>query len=592
MYKILNSVLQSSNSILKRYGTLQLPALYSTFHPRDFQFDTSFADTGTLIHRFSRHIALTKRDWTDPTRYDFKFSSFYPVYRPDQFIANLQTISSHDLSKLICLTADIKGKTDHRLFTDVVNTLDEETEGRIEQCNFNELARILHGYMYLLRSKITRLETYRKVLPRMIALFEQNKNEKDFMTLVFFLGLWKKNAAGSKLLEQFLKQHLEQFLDDRLGLMDFVILANASFQTSVRLENQKFQDRIVKEICNSENDDTALIVTLVKCARMNRIRSELIVERLRDLMQTGATGSDFREMSHLFAYIADSSIKDDSLIQMFLEQCANWIEKEVTNPSTEYNSPIFRPKDLASFLWSCSNLSIPLANIGVEPSELLNIIFKKIEHGECRFIPDTLVDICLSLWIMNHPSVDLLSTIYGDRQFMQHFMKDRVKIESRRDLLLACAEIERPEAFKIISKLPRVNAADLTRQPPDYLVKKRVGLQRVASCLDGLKEKLLISEVQYNLPIKFLNIAGLLVNMQDGRRISLDVLEKDHCLSDDQTPIGLMNLKTRLLKKLNIEAITINYIRIDSDDELVHALEEAIANVTESKVSKQKRQMG
>ncbi|XP_058453904.1 uncharacterized protein LOC131431942 [Malaya genurostris] len=590
MLKLVNTVLRIGTPNAMRYGSIQLSTMYSTFQPKDFQFDSSFAGSGTLIHRFSRHIALTKRDWTDPTRYDFKFSSFYPVYRPDQFLAQLQAISSHDLSKLICLTADIQGKTDYRLYADVVNSLDDETETRTEQCNFNELSRILHGYMYLLRNKTVRLKSYRLIIPRMIELFKQNVNEKDFMTIVFFMGLWKKNSTGTRLMEQFLTEYVDEFLD-RLELIDFVILANASFQTSVRIANERFLERLVNEISGFEGNDHDLLVTLVKCARMNRIRSESIVKKIRSVIQTEASGLEFRELSHLFAYIADSSIKEDSLNQNFLEQCANRIETEIAS-SPEHNSPSFRAKDLSTFLWSCSNLSIPLANIGIEPSDLLNIIFRKMDNGEVRHIPDTVVDICLCLWIMDYPSIDLLSAIYGDRHFMQHFMKNKVKIESRRDLLLACAEIERPEAFKIISRLPRVNAAALDRPAPDYLIKKREGLQRVKSCLESLRSKLQITEVQYNLPIKSLNIAGLLLTMQDGRHINLDVLEQENCLSDKQTPTGLMNLKTRLLGNLGCDAVMINNLRIESNEQLEQALEEAIVNVTATKAKIPKRRTG
>lgn len=176
-----------------------------------------------------------------------------------------------------------------------------------------------------------------------------------------------------------------------------------------------------------------------------------------------------------------------------------------------------------------------------------------MENGEYRYIPDTLVDTCLSLWMMCHPSVDLMSTIFGDRQMTQNFMKDRAKIESRRDLLLACAEIERPEAFKIISKLPRVRAFQLDRPAPDYLVKNRRELQRVVSCLQSLKDKLPISEIELNLPIRALNIAGLLVRMENDEVVNLDVLDRAYCLTDKQTPSGLMLLKQRLLNKAGVE---------------------------------------
>lgn len=556
MYKLIRSVIRLD---LRSPG-LPVPALYSTFRPAEFHFESSDGESGTLIHRFSRHIALTKRDYTDTTSFNFKYSSFYPVYRPDQFLEQLAGISTHDLGKLICMTTDFRGKTDPRMYTDVVNALDEESETRVERAEFRELVAMMHGFMYLLPNKITKLKTYQKAMPILVQAFARNANRKDFMTVLFFLGLWKKNAAGSRLLEQFLQDHLGEFLNDEMELMDFVIVANASYKTSVRIKDGPFRDRLVEEICKFENNDMALFVTLIKCARMNRIRSDRIVQKLKSVLQDKPELADFRGLSHMFAYVADNLIKDDALTELFLGEASKHIEAEIlAQPEKTDSAPQnFRAKDFATFLWSCSTLSITLEQLELEAKDVKDLVFRKIDNGEYRFIPDTLVDTCLSLWLMGFPSVDMMSSIFSDSQFAQHFKKDRVKIESRRDLLLACAEIERPEAFKIISKLPRVRAFQLDRPAPEYLVKNRRDLQRVRACLESVKDKLSISGVEFTAPIKFLNIAGLLVKLDNEEVINLDVLDRAYCLSDQETPSGLVLLKQRLLNKMGVETVLVS----------------------------------
>ncbi|XP_065083814.1 uncharacterized protein LOC135705889 [Ochlerotatus camptorhynchus] len=585
MYKLIKSVIR----VDLRSPGLPVPALYSTFRPAEFHFETSDGESGTLIHRFSRHIALTKRDYTDTTRFNFKYSSFYPVYRPDQFMEQLASISTHDLGKLICMTTDFRGKTDTRMYTDVVNVLDEESESRVERTEFRELVGMMHGYMYLLPNKITKLKTYQKAMPRLVEAFGRNVNRKDFMTLVFFLGLWKKNAAGSRLIEQFLQDYLGQFLNDEMDLMDFVIVANASYKTSVRIKDGQFRDRLVEEICKLEDNDMALFVTLIKCARMNRIRSDRIVEKLKSIMQDKPESVDFRGLSHLFAYVADNLIKDDTLTNIFLGEGSKHIEAEIlAQPEESDSAPQnFRAKDFATFLWSCSTLSISLEELDLEAKDLKDLVFRKIDNNEYRFIPDTLVDTCLSLWLMGYPSVDMMASIFSDSQFAKNFKKDRVKIESRRDLLLACAEIERPEAFKIISKLPRVRAYQLERPAPDYSVKNRRDLQRVRACLENVKDKLSISGVEFNMPIRFLNIAGLLVKMDNEEVINLDVLDRAYCLSDEETPTGLLLLKQRLLNKMGVETVLVKPLRIESDEALAQTLEDIIRSTMKPKLSRE-----
>ncbi|EAT46649.1 AAEL002190-PA [Aedes aegypti] len=569
-------------------------ALYSTFRRAEFHFETSDGESGTLIHRFSRHIALTKRDFTDQTRFQFKYSSFYPVYRPDQFLEQLAGISSHDMGKLICMTSDFRGKADIRMYTDVVNALDEECEFRVDRAEFRELVGMMHGFMYLLPNKITKLKAYRKAMPRLVEMFGSNVNRKDFMTILFFLGLWKKNAAGSRLMEQFIGDYLGEFLNEEMERMDFVILANALYKTSVRIKDEQFRNRLVEEIATFEDKDMALFVTLVKCARMNRIHSDRIADRFRNLLQGESQSLDFRGLAHLFAYVADNLIKDDTLTELFLGECRAHIEAEIlTQPEKSDLLPQnFRAKDLATFLWSCSTLSIALEDLEIDAKDLKDVIFRKIDNDEYRYIPDTLVDTCLSLWLMGHPSVDLMSSIFGDRQMTQHFAKDRAKIESRRDLLLACAEIERPEAFKIISKLSRVRAYQLERPAPDYLVKNRRELQRVHSCLQSVKDKLQIGEIELNLPIRALNIAGLLVRMDNGDIVNLDVLDRAYCLSDRETPSGLMVLKQRLLNKAGVETHVVNSLQIESDDALTQTLEATIQWSVKARATRESRKAG
>ncbi|XP_055593458.1 uncharacterized protein LOC129744780 [Uranotaenia lowii] len=556
-------------------------ALYSTFHPREFQFEKSDGEAGTLIHRFSRHIALNKRDFTDPTQYNLQYSSFYPIYNPKHFLKELKSVTTHDLGKLICLTADFRGKADVRLLTDVLNSLDEEAESRVPEATFNELLGLLHGFMYLLPNKITKLQTYRLAMPRLVELFSSNPNEKDFMSLLFFIGLWKKNAAGSRMMDQFLAEHLSRFLTDQLELFDFVMLANASYKTSVRIQDESFRNRLQQEIERfDDKGDMALLVTLVKCARMNRLKSDAIVERIRTLIQSCPKDLDFRGLSHLFAYVADNHIKDDDLTELFLAEGSKRMEETILNPPSDPLAQNCRAKDVATYLWSCATLGIDIQRLSLDPKDLLEDIHRRIDAEEYRFMPDTLVDTCLSLWMIGHPSVDLLASVFGDRLSAQHFKRGQPKVESRKDLLLACAEIERPEAFKIISKLPMPNAFELARECPEYLVKSRDGLLQVKACLDEAKNRLKIAEVRFNVPIKFLNIAGLLVKLENGEQITVEVLDEPYLLTDGQTISGFMKLKLRLLEQMQVKSITLNLTNNTTQEEMVKVVESALQNLT------------
>ncbi|XP_050082874.1 uncharacterized protein LOC126569664 [Anopheles aquasalis] len=570
-----------TQSITKGYPAIELtPATacfatrHGTFAPREFQYETSDGESGTLIHRFSRHIALTKRDYTDKEKYGFKVSNFYPLPDVSTYDQEIRELCTTDLAKLITFTTDFRSKTDTRSYTEIVNALDEECVGRVGSATTYELMEMLHGFMYLLPNKIAQLQSYRSAMPKLIELFNDSPNERDFLTIVFFLGLWKRNQTGTVLMKEFLQNHLERYLTPELGRLDFTILANASYKTSVRVadESDAFRSRLVAEIDSFEEDgDPALLVTLIKCARMNRLPSEAIIAKVRSYVKANAHSRelDFRGLAHLFAYLADNRVKDDPLSALFIDTCWNRFENEVRLNGFESSSQSCRPKDIATFLWSCSTLSIPLDATGMNVNMLEKAIRLKLEAGEYRNAPDVLVDTVLSLWLGGRQPLGLLKLLFKDRALVQNLRKDRTKVESRKDLLLSCAEIDLPESMDMIKKIRKPgDAFVLDRRAPEFLV--RPALRRVAECLEQMK----IASFAYNLPVKHLNIAGLLVQQKNsaGSVKNLDVLDEKHCLSDRETPVGLMKLKLRILEDKSIERATINVCNLQTPDELAAEL--------------------
>ncbi|XP_049534359.1 uncharacterized protein LOC125950422 [Anopheles darlingi] len=574
-----------TQTITKGHPTIQFtPATacfatrHGTFAPREFQYETSDGESGTLIHRFSRHIALTKRDYTDKEKYGFKVSNFYPLPDVTTYDQQIRELCTTDLAKLITFTTDFRSKTDTRSYTEIVNALDEECVGRVGSATAYELMEMLHGFMYLLPNKIAQLQSYRSAMPKLIELFNNSPNERDFLTIVFFLGLWKRQQTGTVLMKEFLQNHLERYLTPELGRLDFTILANATYKTSVRIadESDAFRSRLVSEIESFEEDgDPALLVTLIKCARMNRLPSDTIVAKVRSYVNANAQRQelDFRGLAHLFAYLADNRVKDDPLSALFIDACWNRFENEVRLNGFEPSSQSCRPKDIATFLWSCSTLSIPLEATGMNGNMLEKAIRLKLEAGEYRSSPDVLVDTVLSLWLGGRQSLGLLKLLFKDRALVQNLRKDRTKVESRKDLLLSCAEIDFPESVEMIKSIRKPgDAFVLDRRAPDFLV--RPALRQVGECLEQMQ----IASFAYNLPVKHLNIAGLLVTHKnrDGSVKNLDVLDDKHCLSDRETPVGLMKLKLRILEDKAIEQVTINVCNLQTPDELAAELRKVL----------------
>ncbi|XP_058056714.1 uncharacterized protein LOC131208084 [Anopheles bellator] len=557
---------------------------HGTFSPREFQFETSDGENGTLIHRFSRHVSLTKRDFTDVTKYSFKVSNFYPLPDVATYDQQIRDLSTTDLAKLITFTTDFRSKTDTRSYTEVVNALDEECLGRVGNATVYELLEVLHCFMYLLPNKIAQLRTYRSAMPKLIELFNEEPKERDFLAIVFFLGMWKRHQTGTVLMQEFLQHHVDRFLTPDLTRMDFAILASGTYKTSVRIaeESQVFRSRLIGEIEQfDDEDDPALLVTLIKCARMNRLPSEVILSKVRSFIEANVQRKelDFRGISHLFAYVADNRVKDDTLTRLIIDTCWKRFEEDIHRNGFESNSQSCRPKDIATFLWSCGTLGVPLEGTSINGNLLEKAIRLKAEAGDYRNAPDALVDSVLSLWLCGRRSIGLLRMLLKDRMMVQNLRKDRTKIESRKDLLLSCAEIDLPEAADMFRSIRKPgDAFVLDRRAPEFLV--RPALRQLVEGLEQVRKvgDINIASISINLPVKHLNIAGVLVQLADGAVKNLDVLDDKHCLSDQKTPVGLMQLKLRILQDKSIDSTTINVCNLDTPQKWLPEIRQALTN--------------
>uniref|UniRef100_A0AAG5D977 Uncharacterized protein n=1 Tax=Anopheles atroparvus TaxID=41427 RepID=A0AAG5D977_ANOAO len=575
LVRLFGPPIAQGNKAVRCVQSVSLLARYGTFSPREFQFETSDGESGTLIHQFSRHVSLTKRDFTDKTKYGFRVSNFYPLPDPESYGQQIRDLTTVDLAKLITFTTDFRSKTDFRSYTEVVNALDEECVRRVAGSTTNELLEMLHCFMYLLPNKIAQLKSYQSAMPKLIELFGSAENERDFLTIVFFLGMWKRNKTATLLMTEFLQQYLDRYLTPELSRMDFAILANSTYKASLRLaeESQAFKSRLIEEIVGFDDQgDPALLVTLIKCARMNRLGSDEIIEKVRSYVRSNGHRKelDFRGLTHLFAYFADNRIKDETLEALFVEGCWARFEEEIRTHGYETRSQSCRPKDLATFLWSCGTLSVPMEATGVNFNMLEKAIRLKVEAGEYRYTPDVLVDTVLSLWICDRKSIGLFRVLFKDRALMQNLRKERAKVESRKDLLLSCAEIDLPETVDMVKTIRKPGDAFLLdRHAPEFLV--RPALRKVAECLNQLiaSDQLPIVSLRFNLPVKHLNIASILVQLASGDVLNLDVLDDKNCLNDGVTPAGLLKLKLRILEDKTIGRATINVNRHEAADEIM-----------------------
>lgn len=386
--------------------------------------------------------------------------------------------------------------------------MDDECSVRIDSLNHRQIIEILNAFMYMIPNKIAQLDFYRLAMHRLVDLFEQNSSADNFVKTAFYLGMWKKN--GSNLLDQFLKSYFTDYISD-LSTMDFAIVANAAFKASVRVNLDSFRDRLVKEIVEN-GDDLSLFITFLKSCRHNKIKSDVIVDKIREAVaNNGFEHADIRAIAHIFSYLAENLINDDDIVTFFVEKGT-----EMINNST-------RDKDIASFLWSCAYLGLELSQETLQMVD--KVLHKKVFASNTEFNVDDLVDCCLSLLMLGHKT----QLIHEIGSAPHRKGPNRVKLDSRRILLSTLVKSEQGH-FKPKGK----NA-------PNYLITPN---------MKKVQEELGANAI---LPIEELNIPSIFKN-----DTYYEVLDPSNVTSKG-TPHGFMKLKLKLLQNWNCNVKIVSF---------------------------------
>lgn len=386
---------------------------------------------------------------------------------------------------------------------------------------------LLDELIYTMPERILFLRSFPEAVKILIRHFEEKPNKKDFVKLCFYIGLFKTKSPGPTLLTGFTERYLDKLIDD-MSTIDFAIICTASYKASVRIESMKFRKRLEDEIISMTTIDDHIFIAFIKSLRLNKINSSTVINKLRKLRESGEFNKTnlILTLLHVLPLLADNFIKDDQLIEYFVEKCV----------ANEDFDDSLRIKDIGNLLYACALLNFPIKLDHFKKIE--KIVLKKAEENEFQQWFDDFVDIGLSMWILNFRSRPFIRKLLDDKKFLSYGNQKRIKLDSRKKLLLTCIEIEEP--FWIRDIVIETPSFDEQRSAPKYLIKPTL-----EEALNRLPDRNAVFVQQ----IKHLNIAGILV--KDNHH--LEVLDKTNSLSDGLSPNGIFALKLRLLKELGCE---------------------------------------
>lgn len=533
---------------------------YATFGVKDVLYETS-DEAGTLLTRFSKHIAMERSKICKLVPTDVRYSDYFPISDIKYFQKELRKTPKEQIAAVVIFASTYRSNAEPAKFAAILNELDRFALENLDDMDVDSILRTLYAFLFIIPNWMTRLDFYGRSLKKLLdeGLQEGCTSKEHFVQLSFYLGLNKKQSKIDigKLFKTLLDTNLNKFLPEMTSI-DMALISNAAFKTSTVINSDEFNQRLLKEVLNISSaldGNDALLITFIKSMRLQRLRSPIVCEYVSNFCQDKQKLKYLqpRGLVHLFAYLAESLWDSEESTQPFIETFMNQLKG---SRSKSYVQTI-RGKDIETFLWSCAQLNCNLSSSQFEIIE--NSLVRKLHANEFNYFVDQLVNSCLSLWILGHHSEELLQAAIQLKSDSP-FKRQQPKVDSRLTVLLSAAKIEKP---LWCSDQPKgVESFNLKAKVPSYLLDtKDIPYQQLISQL--LKEEG-VSSASLSCPINGINIPGIHVKFSShpDNQIFMEFMSPSQTLQFSKQPVAILRLKLRLLQSLGKKVKVITPIEL------------------------------
>ncbi|KAH8395160.1 hypothetical protein KR222_001993 [Zaprionus bogoriensis] len=542
---------------------------YASFTVKDVLRETS-DETGTLLSRFAKHIALERYKCEEhvlpPTK--IRYSDYFPITDEGYFRRSLQKTQAEQLPALIIHASSYRPNAAAPMYAMALNALDAHALAQLQKMDTTTVLETLYAFLFLIPNWLRRTDFYAAAMRRLTEQEESEWSKERFLQICFYLGLYKQYQQND--LETLLATQLSKHLPS-LSSFDLALISNAAYKTSTLVTGavrQAYETALEDAILNLKmepNDSTtALLICYIKALRLQRVQSERICQHLAKicLEPSQLQHMESRGLAHIFAYFAESQWDQPKCLQALTERLM------------QYKSMEMRAKDLTTFLWSCAQLNCSLNASQLKQLEL--IAYRKLDQGEYDRFADQLVDTCLSLCILGRHSKQLFDGAEELKASQQQRQRQRAqpKVDSRLTVLRAAVAIEQPGWTDV---RPEQVFKELARAP-GYLLKQREDLTVYANQLSADAD---VEGVDLVCPIAGINLPSLRVQTQgDNPSVYfVELLTPQQTLKFSGAATSLIRLKRRLLEALGHRVVLLNSGEMASN---AQALQQLLEQATEA----------
>ncbi|XP_033149544.1 uncharacterized protein LOC108606008 [Drosophila busckii] len=520
-------------AIIRRLATTSIsnPRSYASFAVRDILREY-VEDTGTLLNRFSKHIAMERYKCEEHVlpAITIRYSDFFPITDERYFRRTVQKTPATQLPALIIHASTYRSNAAPPMYAATLNALDAQSTALLAEMDTSTVLETLYAFLFLMPNWLRRIDFYHAAMRR---LANENCNSKErFLQICFYMSFYKQQKGSY--LETFLATHLEQHLS-KLTPMDLALLSYAVYKTSTVIRGvarEQYEAALVAATLNLKTTDPgadALLVSYVKAMRLQRVHNEEICEQLQLICLDPAQLAQLqpRGLAHIFAYFAETQWDQPDCMQALVARLLKYKPSEL------------RAKDLATFIWSCAQLNCTLSASELKQLEIWAL--RKLDQGEYDRFADQLVDTSLSLCMLGQYSKQLFDGAEELKAQQQLPQRAQPKVDSRLIVLRTAVAIEQPSWTDI----KREQVFKELGRAPAYLLNQREDLTAYSKQLTADAE---VEGVDLVCPIVGINLPSLRVQTLGEQSVIyfVELLTTQQTLKFSKKPTSLLRFKQRL----------------------------------------------
>ncbi|XP_005184542.1 uncharacterized protein LOC101901756 [Musca domestica] len=554
---------------------------YASFSAKDLLYETS-DEAGTLLTRFAKHVAIERHNICEIVPNKVRYADFFPVSDMKYFHKELSKTSADQLASIIVYASTYRSNADPSKFAQVLNELDRYAVDKLCDMNVDTILRTMYAFLFLIPNWMTRLDFYSEGMKKLYDTLLQDgcKFKELFVQVSFYFGLSKKISRNNlqKQWNSFLHLHLESFLDE-LSTLDVALVASAAYKTSTKIENEKFNQRLVKEVLGTstvKSGNDALLITLIKSLRFQRVNSDEVCEHVAKICMNSQQINQFqtRGQIHIFALFADNLWDNEECMQILVQE---FIAKLRKNNTDNYVNRI-RGKDITTFLWCCFQLKCRMTPHELQTVE--DVLLRMVYNNEFKYFPDQLVEACLSLWSLGLKSKELLQNAIKIKSDSSP-KRQQPKVDSRLTVLLSAAQIEEPTWCMPLTK--GFKSFNIESSVPAYLLNPDIPYNTL---LSRLREENSVASAAIVCPINGINIPGVLVQLSSlshDSYVFVEIMTKSQTLQFSNQPVGILRLKVQLLQAMGYSVKLLSLKDLEGPLNVDEVLQiDNIENITET----------